>query len=86
MAARMLRLHMPDGKVDVEPLLRTARGNGLTGVAAALRLVAEWEKRGYIVRRTDGGYTVLKVRPRPDTATVRSMIFANALDDRGPAD
>lgn len=70
MAARMLRLHFPDGRVVVEPLLRTARANGLAGPAEALALVAEWEQRGDVIRRPDGGLTVKRERPRPDVERI----------------
>jgi hypothetical protein len=73
---------MPDGKVIVEPLLRTARGNGLSSLEEAVSLVAAWERRGYVKRRADGGYDVLNNRPRPDTQTVKSMRFAASLDER----
>ena len=78
MAAKMLRLHMPTGKVVVEPLARVAHGNGLEA-KEALALVAAWEAKGYIKRRADGGYDVKQVRPRPDTATVKSMRVAAEL-------
>lgn len=76
--AKMLRLHFPDGKVKVEPLARTAHGNGLEAKQAPA-LIAAWEKRGYIKRRQDGGYDVKQVRPRPDVQTVKAMRFAEQI-------
>lgn len=76
----MLRLHMPDGKVVVEPLLRTAKANGLAGADDARQLVLVWEERGYIKRRPDGGYDVRTMRPRPDVQTVRAMRAAADLE------
>lgn len=82
MTAKALRLHFPDGKVVVEPLTRTALANGLSGADEARKLVAAWEERGFIVRRSDGGYDVKHRRPRPDVATVRAMRAAEALEER----
>ncbi len=79
--ARMLRLHLPDGRVVVEPLTRTARANGLTGVNETLVLIATWVRRGYLRAREDGGYDVKMVRPRPDTATVKFMRFADSIKE-----
>lgn len=73
MSARTVRLHFPDGKVVVEPLHRLARGNGLTGVEEARRLVAEWVHAGDIAFRPDGGFDVKRRRPRPDVQRVAEL-------------
>lgn len=84
MSARNLRLHFTDGRVVVEPLTRTARANELAGVDEARQLIAAWLERGYLRLRRDGGYDVLKARPRPDAATIRAMRSAAALEAGTP--
>lgn len=62
-AVRKLRLHYGDGRVVVEPLTRTARENNTTA-AGAKSLIAGWVKAGDLKPRPDGGYDVVRYRPR----------------------
>lgn len=66
MAWKKLRLHYPPslggGKV-VESIEMFAMANGVD-IAGARQLVAEWVAAGDLVPRTDGGYDVIRYRPR----------------------
>lgn len=62
-ARTKVRLHYPDGRVIIEPLARTARANGTT-VAGARELIADWVAAGDLVERADGGFDVIRFRPR----------------------
>jgi hypothetical protein len=72
-SARVLRVHLGDGRVLTEPLTSTARANGLRNLTEARALVEEWVHRGDLERRPDGGYDVKRHRPRPDRERVAQM-------------
>lgn len=58
-----VRLHLKDGRVVTESLARFATANGLT-VAGARELLGKWLRDGDIRERPDGGYDVIRFRPR----------------------
>lgn len=64
MAARThVRLHYKDGRVIVETMLHFAKENGLP-LSEARQLLASWVEAGDLVLRKDGGYDVVRHRPR----------------------
>lgn len=72
MAARNVRFHHADGKVNVEPLATFARANG-TDMKGARAILDFWIERGWIMRRDDGGLDVKRRMPRQDTETMRRI-------------
>lgn len=62
-ARSKIRLHYRDGRVVIEPLHRTAAANG-TDLPGARQMIADWVAAGDLVERPDGGYDVVRFRPR----------------------
>lgn len=58
-----VRLHYKDGRVVTEPLSRMATANGTT-IAGARELLAQWLRDGDLRERPDGGFDVIRFRPR----------------------
>lgn len=63
-----VRLHHKDGRVTVEPIKRFAAANGLD-VAGARELIRSWIQDGDLRERPDGGYDVIRFRPRKTGVT-----------------
>jgi len=63
MAAKKIRLHYEGGRVITELMDAFARANR-TDMAGARQLIAGWVEAGDLVRRADGGFDVIRYRPR----------------------